>query len=84
VRRMRPVLILMDLAMPGTDAFEASLAIKTSAHAAKIPIVALTALAMQGHEAKAYAAGLDGHLTEPIDPVTLEETVGRLIGSPSG
>jgi signal transduction histidine kinase/DNA-binding response OmpR family regulator len=81
-RRLRPALILMDLAMPGTDAFEASLALKTSAHAAKIPIVALTALAMQGHEAKAYAAGLDGHLTEPIDPTTLEETVARLIGTP--
>ena len=82
VGRVRPVLILMDLAMPGTDAFEASLAIKTSAYAAKIPIVALTALAMQGHEAKAYAAGLDGHLTEPLDPATLEETVARLIGNP--
>jgi signal transduction histidine kinase/DNA-binding response OmpR family regulator len=82
-RRVRPALILMDLAMPGTDAFEASLAIKTSAHAAKIPIVALTALAMQGYDAKAYAAGLDGHLTEPIDPTTLEVTVTRLIGSPS-
>ncbi len=84
VRRARPVLILMDLAMPGTAEFEASLAIKTSAHAAKIPLVALTALAMQGHEARAYAAGLDGHLTEPLDPAALEETVARLIGNPAG
>lgn len=51
---------------------------------ARIPIVALTALAMKGDEDKALAAGMDAYLSKPIDRAALESLVERFVGSPAG
>src|SRR5207253_1784308 len=55
-REDRPDLIIMDLALPGLDGFEASRRIKAAPDSADIPIVALTAFAMRGDEERARAA----------------------------
>lgn len=76
-RRERPALVLMDLAMPVMDGYAAARALKSDPDTAGIPVVALTALAMSGDEQAAFAAGVDGYLTKPIERAALLETVAR-------
>jgi signal transduction histidine kinase/CheY-like chemotaxis protein len=77
--RELPSLILMDLAMPKKDGYTAARELKADKRTAGIPIVALTAMAMSGDEQKAYAAGIDGYVTKPIDRRALEEAVRRFL-----
>ncbi len=78
-RREQPALVLMDVVMPGRDGYETARALRADAATAHIPIVALTALAMDSDVEKAIAAGMDGFLTKPIDRSALEGAVSRLI-----
>ena len=63
----RPDLVLMDLSLPVIDGWEAVRRIKADPATASIPVIAVTAHAMSGDEAKARAAGCDDFLTKPID-----------------
>jgi two-component system, cell cycle response regulator DivK len=76
----RPDLILMDLSLPGVDGWEATRRLKTSPGTAAIPVVALTAHAMQGDEERARACGCDDYLTKPIDEDQLFATLARVLG----
>jgi signal transduction histidine kinase/CheY-like chemotaxis protein len=60
-------LILMDVEMPGMDGLAATRVIRESATSPRVPIIALTARAMQQDEADCRAAGMDGYLAKPID-----------------
>jgi len=62
-----PALILMDISLPGMDGLTATSILKNDPQTQDIPIVALTAHAMKGDEAKALQAGCCGYLTKPID-----------------
>jgi CheY-like chemotaxis protein len=62
-----PVLILMDIALPGMDGLSLTRILKGSERTRDIRIVALTAFAMKGDEQKALDAGCDGYVTKPID-----------------
>jgi CheY-like chemotaxis protein len=62
-----PRLILMDLQLPGMDGLALTRQLKSDPRRRHIVIVALTAYAMKGDEAKALAAGCDGYITKPID-----------------
>ena len=77
--RERPDLILMDLSLPVIDGWEATRRIKSEPALAGIPIIALTAHAMQGDEDKARASGCDDYLSKPIDEDILMEKIGRLL-----
>jgi two-component system, cell cycle response regulator DivK len=61
-----PDLILMDIQLPGMDGLEATLQLKRGAATATIPVIALTALAMKGDEARILAAGCDGYIAKPL------------------
>lgn len=63
----RPDLIVLDLSLPVLDGWEAARRLKADARTASIPIVALTAHAMAGDEARARQAGCDGYVTKPLD-----------------
>lgn len=76
----RPRVILMDLQLPGMDGLEFTRRLKADRATATICIVALTAYAMKGDQAKAMAAGCDGYLAKPIDIDLLTATLGDLLG----
>ena len=62
-----PNLILMDLSLPVMDGWEATSTIKADNDTKDIPIIVLTAHAMQGDREKALGAGADEYDTKPID-----------------
>jgi two-component system cell cycle response regulator DivK len=57
----------MDIQMPGMDGLEVTRTLKADAATRQIRIVAFTAFAMRGDEAKLRAAGCDAYLSKPID-----------------
>jgi len=67
VTSFRPDLVLMDIQMPGKDGLEVTRDLKADPTTRHIRIVAFTAFAMQGDEAKMRSAGCDGYLSKPID-----------------
>jgi two-component system cell cycle response regulator DivK len=79
--RERPDLILMDLSLPGVDGWEATRRLKARPETAGIPVIALTAHAMQGDEERARECGCDDYLTKPIDEDQLFAKVARLLGA---
>jgi len=78
-RREHPDAILMDLAMPGVDGWEAARRLKADPATADIPIVALTAFALRGDEDRAREAGCDAYLAKPCRPQAIRDVVGRLL-----
>ncbi len=77
----RPDLIVCDLHIPRLDGFEVARRLKVDPALKRIPIVAVTALAMVGDRDKVLAAGFDGYITKPIEP---EEFVRQLEAFLSG
>ena len=63
----KPDLILMDLTLPDIDGWEATRRIKADPATKHIPVVALTANAMDGDREKALAAGCDDFDTKPVE-----------------
>src|SRR5688572_10873151 len=74
---LEPSLILMDLQMPGLDGFEVTRRIKSDPTRRHIPVIAVTAYAMKGDRERALAAGCDGYIAKPIDPILLPELVAE-------
>jgi CheY-like chemotaxis protein len=64
---LTPRLILMDLQLPGMDGLELTRRLRQDPARRGIVIVALTAYAMVGDEAKALAVGCDGYIAKPVD-----------------
>jgi two-component system cell cycle response regulator DivK len=80
-RSERPDLILMDLALPNLDGWEATRRIKADVELRRIPVVALTAFAMQGDEEQARAAGCDDYIPKPARPTVIRSVVKKYTGS---
>ena len=62
-----PQMILLDLQMPVMDGFELARRLKQDPRLREVVLIALTAYAMKGDEARALAAGCDGYIAKPID-----------------
>ncbi|MEO8051994.1 MAG: response regulator [Acidobacteriota bacterium] len=77
--RIHPDLIILDLHMPGIDGFGVVKELRLDAQFATIPIVALTASAMQGDRQRALAAGFTGYITKPVSLKALRAEVERLL-----
>ncbi len=76
-----PDLILMDIQMPGMDGLETIAEIRRKPASAQIPIIALTALAMEGDKERCLAAGADEYLSKPVKLKDLVAVIERLIHS---
>jgi PAS domain S-box-containing protein len=76
-------LVLMDCQMPEMDGFEATRAIRAfeQAHGAHVPIVAMTANALQGDREKCIQAGMDDYLTKPVVMGALRTILARWLGA---
>ncbi|MBC7951133.1 MAG: response regulator [Rhodospirillaceae bacterium] len=73
-------LVLMDMQMPEMDGLEATRAIRAMAgRAATLPIIALTANAMQSDEERCRAAGMNDYVSKPIDPDRLYAAMARVL-----
>jgi len=85
LEKERVDLVLMDIQMPEMDGFEATAAIrKEEALAGKhLPIIAMTAHAMEGDRERCLAAGMDGYLAKPIRAKDLIDTINKLDLSPA-
>ena len=78
----RPDLIIMDLTLPDMDGWEATRRIKADPATKHIPVVALTANAMEGDREKALAAGCDDFDTKPVELPRLLDKIRAL--APAG
>jgi CheY-like chemotaxis protein len=80
--------VLMDVQMPVMDGYEATHAIRKGKRFKGLPIIAMTAHAMAGDREKSLEAGMNDHVSKPIDPMelyrTLEKWIGRSPGEVSG
>ncbi|MEM8997576.1 MAG: response regulator, partial [Acidobacteriota bacterium] len=76
-------LILMDCQMPGLDGYETTRRLR-AAHAADVPIVALTAHAMKGDRERCLEAGMDDYISKPFTEARLERTLRRWLGQSGG
>ena len=80
-RAALPDLILMDMGMPGIDGWCASRQLKADPDLKRVPIIAVTAHAMQGDRQKALEAGCDDYETKPFDFPRLVEKIQTLLAS---
>lgn len=79
IRATLPDLILMDIALPGMDGLTLTRLLKAGESTRPIIVVALTAFAMKGDDAKAREAGCDGYITKPIDTRSLPGAVAAYL-----
>jgi len=73
-------LILMDIQMPIMDGFEAILTLRKEPKLDRVPIVALTALALVGDRERCLAAGANKYLSKPVKMKLLVTTIRELLG----
>jgi CheY-like chemotaxis protein len=79
-----PDLILLDMSLPGIDGWEVTAELKRNDRTKHIPIVALTAHALQTERQRTERAGCDGFLAKPCAPPELLAEISRLLGPRPG
>lgn len=74
-REHRPEAVLMDIQLPGMDGLTATGKLKEDPETKDIPVLALTAYAMEGDEQKALASGCVGYISKPLDTKSFLQTL---------
>jgi two-component system cell cycle response regulator DivK len=77
VTEHRPDLVLMDIQLPDIDGVEALDRLRANERTASVPVLAVTAQAMEGDRERFLAAGFDGYLSKPVNIADLVSTVKR-------
>jgi CheY-like chemotaxis protein len=83
-RSGHPDLILMDISIPKIDGFEATRILKSDPATRSIPIIALTAHAMEEDRRRARICGCDGFLAKPIAPRRVVSEIRRYLKTGNG
>jgi two-component system, cell cycle response regulator DivK len=78
--RERPDLVLMDMSLPVLDGWAATRELKANAQTSTIPVLALTAHAMEGARKSALEAGCDDYDSKPVELERLLGKIERLLG----
>jgi HAMP domain-containing protein/signal transduction histidine kinase/CheY-like chemotaxis protein len=73
-------LILMDVMMPEMDGYATTAAVRAMPQFAQLPIIAVTAKAMQGDREKSLASGANDYVTKPVDADDLLDTMQKWLG----
>jgi two-component system, cell cycle response regulator DivK len=77
VSEHRPDLVLMDIQLPDIDGVEALARLRADERFSSVPVLALTAQAMEGDRERFLAAGFDGYLSKPVNIAEFVATVKR-------
>ncbi len=77
-------LVLMDIQMPEIDGLEATKILRRNPKYKNLPVLAMTAHAMTGDRELSLEAGMNDHITKPIDPVLLYRTLAKWIKRKDG
>jgi len=85
IAKVKPDIVLMDIQMPVMDGFEAIRQLRQLPDHADTPVIAVTALAMQGDRERCLAAGANEYVIKPVRLAELSEKIDQLIaaGRPS-
>jgi two-component system cell cycle response regulator DivK len=78
---LAPDLVLMDVQLPGMDGLDALRLLRTGELTRHVPVVAVTAFAMKGDDARALEEGFDAYILKPINVRSLVDQVRALIDS---
>ena len=76
----RPDFIILDIQLPDISGTEVLTMIRSSEIGDSIPIIAMTSYAMAGDREKLLAAGCDGYIEKPIDPITVMNQIEKVVG----
>jgi len=79
IEQAQPELLLLDIGMPVLDGFQVIRRIRGNPRLALLPVVAVTAYAMQGDREKILNSGFDGYLSKPLNSSSLTEELDRLL-----
>ena len=78
IEQTQPDILLLDIGMPVLDGFAVVRRLRENPRFASLPVVAVTAYAMQGDREKILTSGFDGYLSKPINPSALQQELERL------
>lgn len=84
LERARPDLVLLDIEIPGGGGLAVLVYIRATKVLADLPVIALTAFAMDGDRERLLAAGFDGYLSKPIDTREFGPIVESFLRAPPG
>ena len=76
----KPDIVLLDIQMPVYDGYEVLRRVRSDLKMENLPVLALTAYAMQQDREKALAAGFDDFITKPVDVAALRSQVKKILG----
>lgn len=76
-----PDVVIVDIALPGMSGLDLCRRLRASAATRHVAVVAMTAFAMKGDEAKARAAGCDAYFTKPVNTRTLAADVRAVVAT---
>jgi two-component system cell cycle response regulator DivK len=79
IEQTQPDLLLLDIGMPLLDGFGVISKIRENPRFASLPVVAITAYAMQGDREKILSSKFDGYLSKPVNARFLSEELDRLL-----
>jgi CheY-like chemotaxis protein len=79
IAKVQPDILLLDLSMPVLDGFGTIERIRKNRSFRSLPVLAVTAYAMQGDREKILASGFDGYLSKPINPAALQQELERVL-----
>jgi CheY-like chemotaxis protein len=83
IREGMPDLVLMDLQIPARDGYDVIREVRKDPRLRHVPVLAVTASAMQGDRERVLAAGFTGYIAKPVSLVELRREVNRLLGKES-